>query len=67
MIQEKDKLIQMRVLQTSKNPELLVGDSSNAQAIGKQKGKETKNIDLKPNENHKYSDKASGSKKKKKF
>ena len=57
----------MGVLQTSKNQELLAGDSRNAKAKGKQKGKETKNIDSKPKENQKYYDGASGSKKKKKF
>ena len=51
------------MLQTSKNLALLDGDSSNAQA----KGKDTKNIDSKPKENQKSSDGASGSKKKKKF
>ena len=67
LIQEQEKLIQMGVLQTSKNQELLAGDSSNAQARGKQKGNETKNTDSKPKENKNYSDGASSSKKKKKF
>ena len=67
LIQEQDKLIQMGVVRTSKNQALLAGDSSNAQAIGNKKGKETKNIDSKPKENHKYSNGASGSNKKKKF
>ena len=67
LIQEQDKLIQMGVLQNSKNRALLGGDSSNAQARGKQKGKETKNIDLKPKENQKSSNGASSSNKNKKF
>ena len=57
----------MGVLQTSKNHVLLAGNSRNAQARGKQKGKETKNTDSEPKENHKSSNGASGSKKKKKF
>ena len=57
----------MGVIQTSRNQALLVGDSKNAQARGKHKGRETKNIDSKPKENKKYFDGASGSKKKKKF
>ena len=57
----------MGVIQTSKNQALFVGDSNNAQARGKHKGKETKNTDLNPKENQIYSDGASGSKKTKKF
>ena len=57
----------MGVIRTSKNQTLLVTDSNNAQARGEHKGKETKNIDSNPKENQKYSDGASGSKKKKKF
>ena len=67
LIQEKDKLVQMGVIQTSKNQALSVGDSNDAQARGKHKGKETKNIDSKPKENQISFDGASGSKKKKKF
>ena len=67
LIQEQDKLVQMGVLQTSKNLALLMKNSNNAQARGKHKGKETKNIDSRPKENKRYSDGASGSKKKKKF
>ena len=67
LIQEKDKLVQMGVIQTSKNQALFVGDSNNAQARGKHKGKETKNIDSKTKENQKSFDGASGSKKKNKF
>ena len=65
--QEQEKLIQMGVLQTYKNLALLDKYSINAQARGNEKGKETKIIDLKPKENHKSSDGASGSKKNKKF
>ena len=57
----------MGVIQTSNNQALLVTDSNNAQKKGKHKGKETKNTDLKPKENHKYSNGALVSKKKKKF
>ena len=57
----------MGVIQTSKNQALIVIESNNAQEKGKHKGKETKNNDLKPKENKKYSDGASGSEKKKKF
>ena len=48
LIQEQDKLVQMGVIQTSKNQELLMSDSNNVQARGKHKGKETKNIDSNP-------------------
>ena len=51
LIQEKDKLVQMGLIQTSKNKALFVVDSKNAQERGKHKGKETKNIDSKPKEN----------------
>ena len=44
-IQEKDKLVQMWVIHTSKNKALLVTDSNNVQARGKHKGRKTKNID----------------------
>ena len=57
----------MGVIQTSKNQALLVTDSNNAQERGKQKGKETKNIDSNPKDNYQYFSGASGSKKKKKF
>ena len=52
LIQEQDKLVQMGVIQTSKNQALSVGDSNNVQARGKHKGKETKNTDSEPKENH---------------
>ena len=55
------------MIETSKNQALLMTDSNNAQARGKHKGKETKNIDSNPKENQQSSGGASGSKKKKKF
>ena len=67
LIQEKDKLVQMGVIQTSKNQALLLTDSNNVQERGKEKGKNTKKIDLNPKENHRSSDGASGFKKKKFF
>ena len=67
LIQEQDKLVQMGVIQTSKNQALFVGDSNNAHERGKHKGKETKNIDSKPKDNKISFDLALGSKKKKKF
>ena len=67
VIQEQDKLVQMGVIQTSKNQALLMTGLNNAQERGKHKGKETKTIDLKPRENLISSDGASGSNKKKKF
>ena len=57
----------MGVIQNSKNKALFVGDSNNVQERGKHKGKETKNIDSKPKEDHKSSDGALGSKKNNKF
>ena len=56
LIQEQDKLVQMRVIHTSKNQELCVVDSNNAQEIGKNRGKETPNNDSKPKENYKSFD-----------
>ena len=63
LIQEKDKLVQMGVLQTSKNQALLMSDSTNAKDKGKHKGKEPKASDLKPKENKNSSEGASVSKK----
>ena len=60
LIHEKDKLIQMGVLQISKNLALLAGDSSNAQARGKPNGKESKNNDSNPKKNQQSSGGASG-------
>ena len=48
LIQEKDKLVQMGVIQKSKNQALLMTDSNNVQERGKHKWKETKNNDSKP-------------------
>ena len=67
LIQEKDKLVQMGVIQTSKNQALLMKDSNNAQARGKHKGKDPKATNSKPKKNHRYSEGASISKKNKKF
>ena len=51
LIQEQEKLVQMGVLQTSKNQALLMSDSTNAQAKWKHKGKEPKVSDSKPKKN----------------
>ena len=67
LIQEQDKLVQMGVIQTSRNQALLVWDSKNAQARGKHKGKEPKTIDSKPKENQRSFEGVLGSKKNKKF
>ena len=67
LIQDQDKLVQMGVIQTSKNQALLMSDSNNVQARGKHKGKDPKDTDSKPNENHRSFDGASGSKKKTNF
>ena len=66
LIQEHDKLVQMGVLQTSRNQALLMSDSTNVQAKGKHKGKEPKASDSKPKESHNYFERALGSKKKEK-
>ena len=55
LIQEKEKLIQMGVIKTSKYQSLLVSYSTKAQAKGKYKGKEPKATDSKPKENQKTS------------
>ena len=55
LIQEHDKLVQMGVLQTSKNQTLMISDSTNAQDKGKHKGKEPISSDLNPKESQKYS------------
>ena len=65
LIQKKDKLVQMGVIQTSKNQALLMTYSNNAQARGKKKGKETKNTNLKPKEYQESFDGPSGSRKNK--
>ena len=59
----QDKLVQMGVLETSKNQSLVMSYSNNAQARGKHKGKGPKSSYSNPKENKKYSDGASGSKK----
>ena len=64
LIQEQDKLVQMGVIQTSKNQALFMIDSNNVQVIGKHKGKEPKTIDSKLKENHISSYGALGSKEK---
>ena len=56
LIQEQDKLVQMGVIQTSKNQALLMKYSNNVQERGKHKGKETKTSDSKEKENQRYSD-----------
>ena len=57
----------MGVLQNSKNQDILMSNSSNAQATGKHKGKDPKAFDSKPKESHNYFEGALGSKKKKTF
>ena len=57
----------MGVIKTSKYQALLVTHSTKAQAKGRDKGKKHKTIDSNPKDNHKTSEGASGSKKKKKF
>ena len=50
LIQKQDKLVQMGVLQTSKNQDLLMSDSTNVKDKGKHKGKDSRAYDLKPKE-----------------
>ena len=47
LIQEQDKLIQMGVIRASTNQALLVGETNNAEARRKQKGKDKRNIKFK--------------------
>ena len=47
LMQEQDKMIQMGSLKACKNHVLLAGETKNAQAKGKHKGKEKKNIEFK--------------------
>ena len=61
----KDKLIQMEVIQTSKYQYLLVTDYSKAQEKGKSKKKEPKVADSKPKQNQQALEGASDSKQKK--
>ena len=65
LIQEKEKLLQMGVLQNSKNQSLLMSDSTNAQDKGKHKGKDPKASYSKPKESQKSSEGDSGSKREK--
>ena len=65
LIQDKDKLMRMGVIKTSKDQALLVSNSSKAQAKGKSKKKEPKAADSKPKQNQPSFERASGSKKKK--
>ena len=58
-------MIQMGVLKSSKNQDLLVGDSKNVQEKWKKRGKEKKSTDSKPKDKHNPSDGASRSKKNK--
>ena len=51
LIQDQEKLVQMGVIQTSKNQALLVIDSTKVKAKGRPKGKEPKASDLKHKEN----------------
>ena len=48
LIHEQDKLVQMGVLQTSKNQSLLMSNSANVKYKGKHKGKDPKESDSKP-------------------
>ena len=57
----------MGVIHTSKDQDLLVTDSTKVQDKGRPKGKEPKSHDFKPKENHKTSEGASSSNKKKNF
>ena len=56
-------MIHMGALKASKNQDLLAGETKNAQAKVKNKGKEKKNTDFKPKEKQNPSEGASGSKK----
>ena len=67
LIQKQDKLVQMGVIQTSKNQALLMTDSKNVQERGKNKGKETKKTDSKPKENKNLLMEPQVPRKKKKF
>ena len=51
LIKEKDKLIRMGAIHTSKDQSLLVTNSSKVQAKGKSKKKEPKAADSKPKQN----------------
>ena len=51
LIKDQGKLMRMGVIKTSKYQDLLVSDSSKAQAKGKSKKKESKAADSKPKQN----------------
>ena len=51
LVKKQDKLIRMGVIQTSKDQDLLVTNSSKAQEKGKSKKKEPKVADSKPIQN----------------
>ena len=65
LIKDKNKLIRMGVIQTSKDQSLLVIDSSKVQEKGKSRKKEPKVADSKHKPNQQAFEGASGSKKKK--
>ena len=67
LIHEQEKLVQLGVLQTSKNQALLMTDYTNVQDKGENMRKEPTAFDSKPKESQKSSEGASSSKKKKKF
>ena len=64
LIKEKDKLIRMGVIKTSKDQDLLVTNSSKEKSKWKSKKKDPKEADSKPKHNQQTSEGASGSKKK---
>ena len=65
LIKEQDKLIRMGVIQTSKDQDLLVTNSSKEKEKEKSKKKEPKEADLNPKPNQQASERPSNSKKKK--
>ena len=67
LIHEQEKLVQMGVIQTSKDQDLLVTYSTKAQAKGMHKEMDPKESDSNPKENHNTSKGYLGSKKKKIF
>ena len=63
LFRKLDKLIQMGSLRASTNQALLAGETKNAQARRKQKGKEKRNTEFEPKEEFDPLDEVSGSKK----
>ena len=63
LIKDQEKMVQMGVLQTSKNQYILMADSTNVQNKGKHKGKDKRYIEFKPKEKLYPSYGALGSKK----